>query len=212
MRPAACPKRVDTKDMIGHLLLVIKPFVGTPRTCTVAPIIFVTTLSLLLFTHSAFASPPSDIGIEGKPAISDIINETIHERLGNTAEALSDYDGVLALNPNYAIAHSSRGNQYYSRGMYKEALQDFDRAIDLDPKLAVAYEYRGKTYAKLKEFDKAIKDLDMAIGLEPSRGWAYVYRGIARVELGKLPDAIKDFDKAIALNPKYEGTYAYRMA
>ena len=51
---------------------------------------------------------------------------------GSTALAKEDYDAVISLNPDDAIAHYNRGVCIAKLGDLGRAIEDFDAAIGLD--------------------------------------------------------------------------------
>jgi tetratricopeptide (TPR) repeat protein len=43
--------------------------------------------------------------------------------------AIQDYDAIIRIDPNKALAFNNRGNGYLRKAQYDRALQDFDQAI-----------------------------------------------------------------------------------
>ena len=107
-----------------------------------------------------------------------------HARKGEYDRAIQDYDQVLKLPPNDALAsraYTSRGFAYVNTGLYDRAIQDFNRAIMLDPNYANTYYGRGFAYTRKGEYDRAWSDFHTALVLGYDR---------AEVEamLARLPD------------------------
>lgn len=84
-----------------------------------------------------------------------------HMRSGNHAEALSDFDRALAVDPDYARGYHLRGLAHEVRGDDEDALADFSRAIDLAPEYAAAYNSRATLYAKMGRMEEAHEDMQM---------------------------------------------------
>lgn len=53
--------------------------------------------------------------------------------LGKYEEALKHLNRVIAINPGFAPAYQSMGNNYYNLGRYEEALSSYKKAMQLDP-------------------------------------------------------------------------------
>jgi len=70
-------------------------------------------------------------------------------KIGKYQEAITDYDKVIALDPNDTDAYYNRGltKDYLQR--YEEAIADYDKAISLEPNAADAYNNRGISYETL---------------------------------------------------------------
>jgi tetratricopeptide (TPR) repeat protein len=64
-------------------------------------------------------------------------------RLRRHEEALESSARVLAIDPNHAQAHNTRGATLADLGRYEDALASYDRAIELDPKSAAALWNKG---------------------------------------------------------------------
>jgi tetratricopeptide (TPR) repeat protein len=81
--------------------------------------------------------------------------------------ALADYDEVIKLAPDTAIAFALRGVVHAKRGDYDGAIADYERAIDLEPNLASAFSNHGLAWAAKGELRLAIADYTKAIKLDP---------------------------------------------
>ena len=60
--------------------------------------------------------------------------------LGRLSEALDCYDKAIALNPNYAEAHSNRGNALRDLGRTQEARESSNKAVTLNPQCVEAHQ------------------------------------------------------------------------
>jgi tetratricopeptide (TPR) repeat protein len=75
--------------------------------------------------------------------LSSIENTVAGAREDQPDRAIEDLDQAIRLNPNYALAFSSRGLAYARKGQPDRAIQDYDQAIRLNPKYADAFSNRG---------------------------------------------------------------------
>lgn len=140
--------------------------------------------------------------------------------------AIADFDKVIQLEPNKAIAYNNRGGAYYLKEEYESAIKDFSIAIDLNPDDASTYNNRGVAYCLKKEYESAIADFSRAIDLNPDYAIAYNNRGRAYGAKGEADGsmtrpssrsaklavirAIKDYNPAIGLNPELAPAYYNR--
>lgn len=115
------------------------------------------------------------------------------------SDILSFYDGVLSINPKFAMAYNNRGMAKKFRGQTREAIDDFNEAIRLNPKFSVAYYNRATAKIDLGNYQRVKEDLDTAIFLEPEFAKAYYNRGLAKINLQDTAGAIKDWTYAAYL-------------
>jgi hypothetical protein len=119
-----------------------------------------------------------------------------------------------------ALAYSSRGSAYVTKGDLDRAIVDYTEAIRLYPKYAEAYYNRGTAYATKGDRESAVGDFnesngdyahaladyDEAIRLKPRWAEAYYKRG--HVLSQNFPKGVRygqataSYDEAIRLNPK----------
>ena len=84
-------------------------------------------------------------------------------RLGESAQAIKDYDQALRLDPGYALVYRNRGRTYHRLGEYRRAIKNYDQALRIDPGFADAFQNRGVTYESLGDFERAAQDWEQAI-------------------------------------------------
>lgn len=130
----------------------------------------------------------------------------IYYEMGNAKAAISEWDKVLTLQPEYGFG-------YYRRGWFKElvgdmdgALEDLSMAIVLDPEDSYAYVSRGDVYLKQGKKDLAEADFKKVIEIEDSpkkyECIHYAYQG-----LGQNDKAIEAIDSIIARDEDRAGSY-----
>lgn len=101
--------------------------------------------------------------------------------LGKPKDAIRDFDQVIKLTPNEALAYYNRGTAYVKTEDWKKAKKDFDLAISGRPDYVDAYLNRGIALIYLKDLDAALADFDRGIQLNPRipnlyRARALVYK------------------------------------
>jgi tetratricopeptide (TPR) repeat protein len=74
----------------------------------------------------------------------------------------------LALDPDNAWVHNTKGWILQNQSRTEESVPEFERALALDPSFADAYSGLGVDYLALGRFDKSLEALDNAIRASPS--------------------------------------------
>jgi adenylate cyclase len=113
---------------------------------------------------------------------------------------------ALALDPDYAWAHSNKGSILQFQGRAEEAVAEYERALALDPSSVIAAANLGFDYQFLGEFDKSLEYLDGAIRAspyDPGVGYWYGGKGQADFALKNYDQAIELARRAIAIKPDY---------
>jgi Flp pilus assembly protein TadD len=64
---------------------------------------------------------------------------------------------ALAIDPNYARAHSLKGGILRTQGRRDEAIAEHERALALDPALVLAESGLGLDYMYLGQFEKSLE-------------------------------------------------------
>lgn len=151
------------------------------------------------------------------PEIADFIGASIYSdrgvarwRLGQTKEAIEDFNQSIQLSPENGAVYNNRGNVLMDLGHPEEALKDFDRAIALSQNYGVAYNNRGNAHVALGEYDQAFQDFRKAVELMPRSAIPFNGRGKAHAQLKRYHAAVRDLTRAIGINPKYVPAYKHR--
>ncbi len=142
------------------------------------------------------------------------ITGVIATRLGDGAAALHHFDRAIALAPDYAEAHNSRGNLLKTLGRASDALAAYEAAIRHDPERAAFHVNRGSALRLLERPTEAVTSYDKAIALDPALGEAYANRGNALLDLGRADDAVSDYESAMVLqrtNPAALSDLTHRL-
>jgi tetratricopeptide (TPR) repeat protein len=168
---------------------------------------------ILVFIYIAFPGLAGDaVQVERNPKspMTYLESGRLKCGLGQSKEAIKDYNKGLKLNPQCPYLYVARGLAKVKLEQYEEAVKDYNKAIELNPQYAEAYINRGIIRMRSVSSQlEAIKDFDKAIELKPECLKAYINRGMALFLLSP-EEAIKNFNKAIELDPKNSKAYCYR--
>ncbi|KAF3887995.1 MULTISPECIES: serine protease [Nostocales] len=136
-----------------------------------------------------------------------ILRGEIHRNMGDTQEAIKDFDTALNLQPDNPFAYRQQGVARSQEGNYQGALADLNKAISLQSDNAYAYVERGVVYAQMGNRLAFVEDFNKALHLEPDSASIYSKRGLARYYLQDFKGAIEDYTTAIGFAP--ESAYIY---
>lgn len=117
----------------------------------------------------------------------------IHQRKGDTAAAIRDYEAALRYNPQYqpardalkrlggsdtvsapktgeekrAFALAEKASQAARRGDYTEAMRSLDEALKIAPRYALVYQYRSNVAYLMGDRKGAVEALRKGLEIEP---------------------------------------------
>lgn len=118
------------------------------------------------------------------------------EGIANYWQSIKDFDRVITLNPNNAIAFKIRGDYKAIIHHYKWALKDYNTALELNPKYDEVYLFRGELKNRQEDYRGAEEEYTKAIKLKPDNAKAYLERGNVRISLNDTKGAFADWEKA----------------
>jgi tetratricopeptide (TPR) repeat protein len=124
------------------------------------------------------------------------------QKLRQFEKALESYDKALALQENYAEAHTHRGVTLHELGRFNEALESYAKALLLKPDQDIIYNYRGMTLQELRRYDEALADSDRALELKTDVAALHYNRGKLMQTMKRYDEASISFAKALELQPK----------
>lgn len=124
-----------------------------------------------------------------------------YDALGETENALADFNRAIELDSILIAAYVNRGWIYHKIGEYENAIADFERAIELDSHYYKAYIGRAYMYYLAEEYEQAIDYYTTALELNSEENVGYFYRGKSYHLLGQYELAIDDFTAYIAIDP-----------
>ncbi len=121
-------------------------------------------------------------------------------RKGMYADALKEYNELIAMAPGYVNAYFQRGlvYQYSTPPQLQLALADYTKTIELTPNDADAYLNRGTLYVDaLNQLDQGIADFNKVLELAPGNLDAVINKGIAYYKKGNYSESINMYTQAL---------------
>ncbi len=122
---------------------------------------------------------------------------------GRGAEAVTQLEEALRLQPDYPEAHLNLGNALVAAGRRAEAREHYEAALRADPGYIEAHVSLGYWLAGEGKFDDAIACYERALRLRPDYAEAHNDFGETLARMGNLPAAALHFEAALRLKPAY---------
>jgi predicted O-linked N-acetylglucosamine transferase (SPINDLY family) len=120
---------------------------------------------------------------------------------GKFDEAISCYQKVLELKPDYVEAYFNLGSVSQDQGKLDEAIKLYRKTLELKPGLAAAFTNLGNTFQAQGKLKEAISCYQKALQLKPDSVEAYFNLGSAFQDQGKLDEATACYKKAMRIQP-----------
>ena len=124
-------------------------------------------------------------------------------RSNRFAEALANYDRVLAIQPASVEALNNRAVALQELKRGDEALKSYNRALAIQPNNAELHYNRGDVLRELNRLDDALASYDQAATLVPTHVEALNNRALILQELKRFDEALASYERAIAVKPDY---------
>ena len=158
---------------------------------------------------SALMGRPKDEEAYSKRAIAakpDLITPRLYlanalQEQNKLGEAAQQWHQVLAINPNYFIAHYSLGVILEKRGLTDEALKEYRLSLQVQPNQAMAHSKIGSILMDKHQLPEAVEEYTQAVRFAPSNPNAHNDLGAALFQLGDYGKAAEQFSDAINIDP-----------
>jgi protein O-mannosyl-transferase len=122
---------------------------------------------------------------------------------GQFDEAVTQFQNVLEIYPNFADAHCNLGSALFQRGQPDEGVAQFQRALEINPNLAEAHSNLGSIFLQKGRLNEAIAQFQEALENNPGSCPTHYNLGNALWQKGQLEEAITQFQEALRLNPDF---------
>jgi tetratricopeptide (TPR) repeat protein len=126
------------------------------------------------------------------------------------AEAIVQYDKVIALQPRFAGALAERAFAREAAGDLEGAMRDHDEVLRLSPDRSKAWSHAGWIRAlRGIDLDQALTDSNKAVAIEPNID-AVDTRGFVHFRRGEYAAALTDYDAVLSAYPRAASTLYMR--
>lgn len=120
--------------------------------------------------------------------------------LGRKEKAISLYDRVIRLHPQFVEAYNNKGLDLNHLGMHREAVNEFKKAIEVRQDFVEAHHNLGVSLNALGQFDDALVSFQHALNLRPNHSETLSNIGGALVSLKRFAEAEAALRMAIGFN------------
>ena len=117
------------------------------------------------------------------------------------AAAIAQLGRAIGLRPDWAAAHSARGNLYYQQGKPEAALPDLEMAAKAQPDDVTTLDRLGQTYLALDRAQDAVRVLRRAAALAPGDPTVQFHFGRALGQAGDAAESEAVMDRFRQLGP-----------
>lgn len=121
---------------------------------------------------------------------------------GRGADALADYDRIVALDPQNWEAWNNRGIVLDQFDRPEDALKSYDRALALRANDDNVLHNRGAALLCLTRYEEALPLFERLVATDPDRADNWSCRGVALASLMRLDEALASFEKGLTLDPQ----------
>jgi predicted TPR repeat methyltransferase len=131
-------------------------------------------------------------------------------RLGRTAEALAELEGVLAAEPQHLDAWCHRAVALAELGRDAESLDCADHVLALEPDNGTAWFRRGHALERLRRLGDAQTAFERLLALQPHHAEAWFRLSQLQQRQGRLSQALVSLDHALAQAADHAGAWTQR--
>jgi tetratricopeptide (TPR) repeat protein len=128
-------------------------------------------------------------------------------RMQQFDDAIKEFQTVLQLSPDYALAAFQLGLSYASAGQPEKAVTYLAKALQLDGTNFSAAFNLGVAYLRLQDVPHAVAALRQAIAINPAYMRAHAALGQTLLYENQLDPAIAEFREAIRLEPQAQAPH-----
>ncbi|HMO04211.1 MAG TPA: tetratricopeptide repeat protein [Kiritimatiellia bacterium] len=122
---------------------------------------------------------------------------------GRIDEALSGFQGVLAVDPASLDARAGLAAGFFEQGQFAAANELVEQVLEVERKHARALGLRGALLFREGKAKDARKALERAVDVDDTNPFNYNQLGVVLSGLGRNRDAIKALQRAVELDPEY---------
>ena len=139
-----------------------------------------------------------------------------HYSQGEYEQAIDEYQRVIQINPNYALAYYNLGETYRLKGKLDDAIVFFQKGVEIDPNNLLGLFLLGACYKLQGELDDATSTLLESIRIDPNFIMAHLGLGDIYRRQGKDELAVAKCQLVIDLPPdqtleNFSNAYAHSI-
>ena len=153
------------------------------------------------WVHKALESAQQAQSLNGDLPEVHLALGDAYRQLGETKEALAQFDRVKKLSPNSDLPWLRLGKTYEDGGQRDQAIDAYTKAALLDPYSLVDRNELGCAFFNFTEYGKALVQFRSVTDLDPGNYFGYMNTGAVHLVQGKYEESIQDFERALEVAP-----------
>jgi adenylate cyclase len=153
---------------------------------------------------AALATARHAITLDQKLPVAYFVSGLVYREKGQYAQARTEAESALALDPNYANAYVLLATLLYYTGEPEQGLAQIQKAMQLNPYHPYNYPFHlGQAYFILGRYDEAIEAFSTGLDSNPSSERLRVWLAAAYAKSGRLDDARWEAEQVLTQNPSF---------
>jgi serine/threonine-protein kinase len=124
-----------------------------------------------------------------------------------TREALAAVDRALALDPDLADAHASKGLLLSHSGEMRQGLKHLQRAVEINPGHAAAYNLLSRALYSYERIPEALAAMEKSVSLDPVSMMVHTGAGDAYYFARQYEKSVVHYRMSLELDPRFDGTH-----
>ncbi len=125
-----------------------------------------------------------------------------HQKLGQHAEALQDFQEVLKKDPANILAHFNLGVSYFELHRVDEAMKELEEALVVAPYYTRAEELLGISWLQKKDYERARAHFNHILRVAPGDYAAHYNLGVLATLEGRWEEGERHLRSALATDPE----------
>lgn len=134
---------------------------------------------------------------------------TFRTLLGNHADATSDFDKSIELDPSMTQSYIKRASISLELGEPEKAEAEFAKALEQDSNDPDVYYHRAQAHFIKGDLADAQKDYQKSIDLDKDFIFSHIQLGVTQYKMGSIASSMATFRRCIKNFPKVPDVYNY---
>ncbi len=160
--------------------------------------------------HTRVIPPPGPTRVSPPAAYAHFVRGYLHELRNEEAQALTDYEDALRVDPESVALHYRAASLAFRQGRYDVGVTHAEEALQRDGNHLPTLVLLARWYAASgTEFDRAVELFERAASLEPDNLEPYLSLSLLYAKVGRYSDAERTLDQALAIDPTAPSAHLY---
>jgi serine/threonine protein kinase/tetratricopeptide (TPR) repeat protein len=129
-------------------------------------------------------------------------------QLGETKEAVAEFDRAKKLSPNSDLPWLRLGRTYEDAGQRDQSIDAYMKATQLDPYSLADRNELGSAYFNFGEYENALAQFRRVTDLDPDNYWGYMNSGAVYLAKGRYQDSLRESQTALGIARDHGGVTA----